>query len=499
LLYGRIQSGKTLGMITFSALAIDNGFRVIVVLTSDNVKLVEQTASRFTALEGIVKDSTRVASWADDANHVRKSLADVGLVLVCAKNQSHLAKLVEFLALIGAADFPAIVLDDEADQATLDTTLAARSSGRTNAPKHGSTINRRTIANTHEDEQGRSVFEMLRHCVFIQVTATPYALLLQNLNSPLRPKFTRLLHPGEGYTGGERFFSGEHLDDQLPPLIFVNEDESGELSRKAEVAPDGLVRALAFFCVACGAQATLSPASAARTQNFLCHTSQKREDHGHLASLIRRYVDEVNDELRKPELTGRVRLHFEAAYTDLARTLTGAPSLQTIVADLKRRLPKREVIVVNSDGGNAEFSRGTNFIVGGNILGRGLTIENLLVTYYLRSAKVSQMDTMLQHARMFGYRETLLPYTRVFLPERLALRFHRIHAAEHNLRGLLADRDRFARIPVEVGGELRATRPGVLETGSILAYTPGQHVYPNAPLISRGSHVKHEALRESRH
>ncbi len=47
LLYGRVQSGKTVAMITFCAAAIDNGFRVIVVLTSDFVKLVEQTADRF--------------------------------------------------------------------------------------------------------------------------------------------------------------------------------------------------------------------------------------------------------------------------------------------------------------------------------------------------------------------------------------------------------------------------------------------------------------------
>src|SRR5262249_21244073 len=52
LLYGRIQSGKTVAMISFAAAALDNGFRVVVVLTSDFLKLIEQTADRFGALAG---------------------------------------------------------------------------------------------------------------------------------------------------------------------------------------------------------------------------------------------------------------------------------------------------------------------------------------------------------------------------------------------------------------------------------------------------------------
>lgn len=495
LLYGRIQSGKTLGMITFAALAIDNGFRVVVVLTSDNVKLVEQTASRFSALDGIILNSTAAATWAAEISHVRKNLPHVGLVLVCAKNQSHLDSLIGFLEQVEAADFPALVMDDEGDQATPDTTQNARSSGRANAPRHASTINRRTVRNDRQDEEGRSVREVLRHHLFLQVTATPYALLLQNSDNPLRPKFTKLLEPGEGYTGGESFFSGAHLDNELPPLVIVREEESDELERGVSVAPPGLVSALAFFLVAAGAQAVSDPVVRARAQNFLCHTSQRRMEHEKVSELVRSYLAGVVDELRKPNIGGEMGMQLERAYEDLKHTVPNAPDFDAILADLCHRLPRRHVIVVNSDGGNAEFSRGLNFIVGGNILGRGLTIDNLLVTYYLRRAKVSQMDTMLQHARMFGYRRALMPYTRVFLPQRLALRFHRIHAAEENLRALLADPDRRARIPVQVSEGLRATRPGVLDTRSILAYTPGQHLYPAAPLTTNDAFEEHESAQ----
>src|SRR6185295_720641 len=106
-------------------------------------------------------------------------------------------------------------------------------------------------------------------------------------------------------------------------------------------------------------------------------------------------------------------------YEELKKTLNPAPPLEEILDRIRKRLPRREVPIVNSANSAVDFSRQLNFIIGGNILGRGLTIDNLLVTYYLRRARVSQMDTVLQHARMFGYRQLLMPYTRVFLPDSL--------------------------------------------------------------------------------
>jgi len=115
LLYGRVQSGKTVAMISFCAAAIDNGFRVIVVLTSDFLKLVEQTADRFGALEGpLIRDSLRMDGWDADWEHVAKNIAERGVVFICTKNQQRLTALVEYLGKIGAADYPALVLDDEA-------------------------------------------------------------------------------------------------------------------------------------------------------------------------------------------------------------------------------------------------------------------------------------------------------------------------------------------------------------------------------------------------
>jgi hypothetical protein len=483
LLYGRIQSGKTVAMISFCAAAIDNGIRVVVVLTSDFVKLVEQTAERFTALDGpLIRNALQSDNWQDDREHVMKHIAKHGVVFICTKNQQRLTSLVEYLNDIGAANYPALVLDDEADQATLDTTVGARSSGRKNAPLQPSAIHRRTV----QDDEGQSIRQTLRHHVFVQVTATPYALLLQNVDNELRPGFTHLLEPGESYTGGEAFFDVEHVEDGKPPLVQIDEEETAQIEDGSiSDPPQGLQRAIAFFLIAAGAQNILDPSSRSAGQNFLCHTSVRTAEHAQLATLIRGYLNRVTDDLETGQADSEIMMRLHAGYDELRRTLPEAPPFEEILERIRKRLPRREVPLVNSANSPVDFGRQLNFIVGGNILGRGLTIDNLLVTYYLRRAKVSQMDTVLQHARMFGYRRALMPYTRVFLPDSLGARFHFIHVAEQNLRRQLAANGGKGKVAVEIMSSLRATRLNVLDTRNLAAYEPGEQIYPGAASFAR--------------
>jgi hypothetical protein len=472
LLYGRIQSGKTVAMIALVAAAIDNGFRVIVVLTSDNVKLVSQTTDRFAALEGpIALDALSPETWSSDAKHIGKHLAQSGIVFVCSKNKARLAGLIEFLNEIGAPDFPALILDDEADQATLNTNLARSSRA---VKKGGDAIDPTAIYTKVVDELRSS----LRHHVFLQVTATPYALLLQSVGTELRPSFTRLLEPGAGYTGGEAFFEAEHIDGPQPPLIFVHPDESASILAGATDTPDGLRSAIAFFLVAAGAQELANPLAARSGQNFLCHTSQLRKEHKNLEGLVRSYIDRIGEHLEAKAGEALDRLHV--AYGELGRTLPDRPPIEAILAQIERRLVTRKIVVINAEY-PGELGRGLNFIVGGNILGRGVTIENLLVTYYLREPKMGQMDTMLQHARMYGYRSKLMVYTRVFLPEQLAVRFYEIHGIEKRLRRQLIAADMGKQIVIEKANNLYPTRRTVLDPGYIDAFDAEEQVYPKYP------------------
>jgi hypothetical protein len=322
--------------------------------------------------------------------------------------------------------------------------------------------------------------------VFVQVTATPYALLLQNVDNDLRPGFTHLLEPGESYTGGEAFFDVEHVEDGKPPLVPIDEEETAQIEDGTISDPPlGLQRAIAFFLIAAGAQNILDPNSRNAGQNFLCHTSVRTAEHAQLATLIRGYLNRVTDDLETGQTDTEIMMRLHAGYEELLRTLPEAPPFEAILERIRKRLPRREVPLVNSANSPVEFGRQLNFIVGGNILGRGLTIDNLLVTYYLRRAKVSQMDTVLQHARMFGYRRALMPYTRVFLPDSLGARFHFIHVAEQNLRRQLAANSGKGKIAVETMSSLRATRLNVLDTRNLAAYEAGEQIYPGAASFAR--------------
>ncbi len=483
LLYGRIQSGKTVAMIALVAAAIDNGFRVVVVLTSDNTKLVAQTAERFGALEGtLALDATVREAWSTDHKHISKYLSQSGVVFVCSKNQRRLDDLISFLEEIGAPNYPSLILDDEADQATLDTNLARSSRAKL---KGKPTIDPTAIY----DLVVQHLRISLRHHVFLQVTATPYALLLQSVGAQLRPSFTHLLEPGDGYTGGEAFFEAAHIEGPQPPLVYVDGGESQAILAGTPEAPDGLRNALAFFLVAAGAQAVLDQESARSGQNFLCHTSQLRTQHRNLESLVRSYVDRLGDSVDAGGGEPFQRLHM--AEVELRRTLPEVPTFDVILEQIRRRLVGRKVVVVNA-GAEAEPGRALNFIVGGNILGRGVTIDNLLVTYYLREPKIGQMDTMLQHARMYGYRARLMPYTRVYLPEQLAVRFHEIHCIERRLRNQLRAADMGKQIVVEKAGNLKATRGGVLDPSYIDIFDAEEQVFPKHPdfMITRAEYER---------
>jgi len=476
LLYGRVQSGKTLAMTVFTALALDNGFRIVIVLTSNFLKLVKQTAERFETIQGaLILPSTRIETWNEDAAHYRRQVGPNGLVIICAKDPKHLATLVEFLKAIDAARYPSLILDDEADQATPDTTMATRSRG---AYPVSSTVHRRVVRNDVEPEQ--SVREAVPHNVFVQVTATPYALLLQNIDHPLRPSFSCLLEAGDGYTGGEAFFGDDKLEGPKPPIVYVDETESQRILASDVEAPLGLERAITFFLLSAATQHLRDRPRGG--QNFLCHTSLKTQEHKRVGGIIRNYLANIDEELDKVvEGTCETAIRFVEAYVELKKTIIDAPALPLLIENLQLRLPRRSILEINSTTDVDEYPRSINFLVGGNILGRGLTIDNLLVTYYLRAAKTTQMDTVLQHARMFGYRQTIMPYTRVFSPESLIERFAGIHAAEQALRGVLRVMDPHNPLPVITPMGLRATRANVLDTRTVAAIMPGDRVGPTAP------------------
>ena len=105
------------------------------------------------------------------------------------------------------------------------------------------------------------------------------------------------------------------------------------------------------------------------------------------------------------------------------------------------------------------------------------------------------MDTMLQHARMFGYREKLMPFTRVYLPVQLAVRFHEIHCIESRLRRQLVTADLERPVAIEKAANLKVTRSSVLDPTYIDVFEGQEQVYPTHPDFSM-SQAKYEDIRK---
>ena len=443
-------------------------------LTSNINDLVSQTHVDFTrALPGMMtftKDSDLDREVANTRLHLERG--NGRLLLICSKGPTSLRNIARFLSDIAADDYPAIIFDDEGDQASLDTNIRRRS--RTGVAITPSTIND-IIQNTLRPA-------IPKH-VYVSVTGTPQAVLLQSADSDNRPSFIAMLPPGSSYIGGDRFFGTQEPDDNPALIELVDRNEQQQLLDRQQPIPLGLRASILFFLVSAAA-AFIRRDPPQRGYSYLCHPSLKNDEQAVAESRINIFLTEVLRALLDAGDHDNILADLRTAYADLSTTLGDrTPDFEVIADTIRRYLPGRRLLVINArtKRQGIDYGPGLNFLIGGNTLGRGIAISDLLVTYYVREARMSQIDTMHQHARMYGYRIGTLPYTRLFIPRHLYYRFRDIHNSDEDLRAFIVEHadELPSTFPVEVAFNLRATRQGVLEVGKIDFLQPGMHIYPN--------------------
>jgi hypothetical protein len=478
LVYGRIQSGKTRAMITSTAMAFDNGFRIAIVMTSNINDLVSQTHGDFSRVLAGVRVFTKDDELAD---HVEDAKLDLSyragrILLITSKGGPSLRNVAAFLTAIDASNFPMLIFDDEGDQASLDTNIYRRSrSGNLTLAK--SAINNLIgrMRNNHPA------------CVYVSVTGTPQAVLLQTASTDNKPSFIEMLPAGNEYMGGDTFFSTDEPENNPQNLISVIPDQDqARLLNPKDQFPEGLRDAILFFLLAASAAKVNVGEIPTNGYQFLCHPSLRNNEQDAARARISTYITEIRRVLLGNDDTLGINAALNEQYRILRNQLgtVNTPAIGLLRGEIEEELLRNRILVINATNTRRRginYGPGFNFLIGGNTLGRGIAIPNLLVTYYLRQAVTSQMDTMYQHARMFGYRQPTLHYTKLFTIRALYYRFRDIHASDRALRTFIEQHinDDPRTFPIDIFVGLRATRTSVVDANNVDYIIPGAQIYPN--------------------
>jgi hypothetical protein len=130
-------------------------------------------------------------------------------------------------------------------------------------------------------------------------------------------------------------------------------------------------------------------------------------------------------------------------------------------------------------------------LVGGNMLGRWVTIENLLVMLYCRNSKSTNMDTLYQHARMFWYRQDMLKYMHIYMPDVVYDKFHATYETDEYLRERIRfnPNDKFSIKLNSLTPWLKLTRESIISKTTLSdVFSPWRQFYPNE--ISEQNHIE---------
>lgn len=532
LVAGQVQSGKTGNYAGLIAKAIDSGYKLVLVLAGVHNSLRSQTQARID--EGILGFDTRaimVASKALAANRIGVGLlagprlyvnsftssAEVGdfrlnvarnmgvapggadpIILVVKKNKSILTNLYQWAThLTKEVDpetgkhrvrgVPVLVIDDEADHASVNT----KGSGTDSEETDPSVINGLI-------RQFLDTFEMTS---YVGYTATPFANIFidpeathSTAGSDLFPRsFIVNLPAPSNYIGPERVFGLKEDSangiDEVPPLPIVRhiEDHTQWIPNRhtasdlpGENLPESLQDAVTAFLL--GGAVRRLRAQGNKHHSMLIHVTRFTAVQQRVGEQVQDLLEDIRLRLEFGEgversLYDRARrlydddfrptTHALSALPELRASVGTAPSFEEVWGEMPAVATRTSVRVVNGRSEDAlayiDNPDGLSVIaIGGDKLSRGLTLEGLSVSYYLRASRM--YDTLMQMGRWFGYRPGYLDLCRLYTTEALVTWYERITAASAELQREFEAMSAIGSTPEQFGLRVRQHPDGLLVT-----------------------------------
>lgn len=483
LVLGHVQSGKTANMTAVIAKAADEGYKMVIVLAGLTNKLRFQTQTRLT--KDLVTNNQNLwrVETSDEVEGDYRAPAHGGilpedkrvLLAVLKKNVSPLRQLqvaINRTTKQNLRRLRVLLIDDECDEASV------------NSARGEFDI---TAINLHI----RQILSVIPAVSYVGYTATPFANVLVNpyvtdgVLDDLYPKnfITSLVRP-DSYFGTERLFGMPPVDPEYP----TPEEEGLDMIRSIpidevpmlqpermrdrenfypEMAPT-LKSAVLYFILACAAR--LFRGHHDQHMTMLVHTSAFVVLHERVSAIIRQWVEANRYSILNK--SGQVRSEMRSIWEDEVVRLPNNISKKEPVSfdELEGFLPEvidRLSFVIENGGSDDridyENSTKTYIVVGGSILARGLTLEGLMVSYFLRST--SQYDTLMQMGRWFGYRPDYEDLPRMWMPDSLQMQFRALAGVEAEIREEIEQYAIQKKTPMELAVRIRAI-PGMAITAA---------------------------------
>ncbi|EWS82467.1 hypothetical protein BF93_11960 [Brachybacterium phenoliresistens] len=486
LVIGYVQSGKTANFTGLIAKAVDEGYRIIIVLAGMYTNLRVQTQLRLQKDLGIDTVRERAGiGWTLLTN----ATADVGksippgflsntanvAVLVVKKHEMRLANVARFLRSI-PEDIRnrrgVLIIDDESDQATPNT-LAAKDLV--------STINQRI----------RDIWAAVPTGSYVAYTATPFANVFidpADAGDLYPDDFITVLPKPDSYMGSELFFdvrqdADADEDEVIHQLAHEVPEHEAELftprpkdidSFDPQVTPS-LEAAVRWFVLATAIRELRT--GSVKHSSMLVHTSQLIRAHQRTKEVVADLIGALNFNLENEE--DEFRSLYEAEIDRAASLRDGerVPSWTETWERVHSVLPR---VVVKIDNGQSDDrlvytdeQPQTVIAIGGGTLSRGLTLEGLVVSYFLRSSNA--YDTLLQMGRWFGFRPRYRDLVRVWMGPGLLEDYAHLARVEKQLRDEVAVMEGENRTPRDFAVKVQS-HPGRLEITSSNKMTAAQLV-----------------------
>lgn len=463
LVVGYVQSGKTANYMAVLSRAADAGYRIFIVLAGMFDSLRNQTQCR---LEDEIFD--RTPHWikmtgrdtdfnAGASNNLASSILQnekQRVVCVIKKNTHILSQLINWLEASGENVLnraPTLIIDDEADQASLNT----------NSREQRSAINRHIT----------NLLGLLPRSTYVAYTATPFANVLVEPSDTddLYPRdFIKSIEEPIDYFGARRVFGRLPLTEEereqdlggLDVVRYIPETDITSLKAPSRDQRDDfepqltpvLKEALCYFLLGCAARMVRGQQDSHMT--MLIHTSVYVTMHEKVADIVTQWLDSFDPLEQSALLEHLWRTECERVE---ASTLGETPvNLDELLVYLPDIIESAGVITENGQSKRRldyENEARIQIAVGGNSLSRGLTLEGLSVSYFLRRSM--QYDTLLQMGRWFGYRRGYSDLMRIYTTAELAEDFEHLATVEEEIRRDISLYRRDEIVPTEFGVRVR--------------------------------------------